>query len=1086
MSHPDFAKRREDWIERYKVIMAPIPDDFLPPFREVNHRIPLIDEGLRYTTRAPKCPEAFMAQLQDKTNLYIKQGRWIPTTGRQAIPMLCIPKGSGKLRTVIDARQRNANTHLDVTPLPDQKMILSAFARFKYRTKIDMTDAYEQIRIDEKDVHKTIFANPLGTFLSTTIQIGDLNGPSTFQRLMTWVFRERLNKTIFVYIDDIFIGTNMLDEHEEHLQYVLDTLRRELLYISSQKFSPYAERVDALGHIIDDDGIHADIDKMAKIRSWVAPSDYNGVLRFLGLVEYVSAFMPDVSKWTSVLQGMCSGGRPFEWRAIHQKSFDEIRRTAIRAPILKPINWESNEPVWVVTDACPAGMGGYIGQGPDWKTCRPAAFMSKKFTTQQRHYYTYEHETLGVLECLIKWQDQLIGRRFTIITDHEALKFFDKKDHDSHRQTRWQTFMARFEYKIVYVPGPENKVADFLSRLYLSKDGPAHLPFDDYVSADIIIDRNGDDLTKERRLEYKAMTEWETIDAVPMMSVRKITDRKEIRDEEAEMLRSRQRSDDGTTKVSVPISGEELVQNEGSTTVGDTVQLPSESLRLKVETEDDFIKVVKQGLGKHALFSKVLANINQFDNFIIENELLYRKNHSGAHLLCVPDVILEGRKVTEFIIDHAHKVVGHFSSRITAEYIRGYYWWPSLVKEVQSFCRSCGVCQTTKPTNQKVPGLLHSLPVPNRPWQSIAMDFVGPFPPSKEGHNYVWVVLCRLSVRIHLVPLKTTTSASELAWMFLKEIVRLHGLPDSIISDRDSKFTSKFWQEVHRHLGVKLKMSTAFHPQTDGQSERAIRKASQVLTAMVLPDQSNVFECLPMTEFALNSSVNASTGFAPFEFEGYKPRMTIELPNAVFPGIQKFIDHVKETLLAAHDALVTARTFQTYHANKLRRDDPQLKLGALVYLATKNLALPKGRASKLLPKFIGPYAILSMDERKSVYELDLPDILRKRRIHPKFHITRIKPHNANDDAVFPHRDVSVYYDFGNDTEKEWNVESIIGHEWINNKSIRFHVRWELGDTTWEPLSICNELTAMDDYCVLLTGTTDWRKLPRANSGSRRR
>jgi len=132
MSHPDFAKRRKGWIKRYRVVMAPIPDNFLPPFREVNHKIPLIDEGLRYTTRAPKCPEAFMAQLQDKTNLYIKQGRWIPTTGSQAIPMLCIPKGSGKLRTVIDARQRNANTHLDVTPLPDQKMILSAFAWFKY------------------------------------------------------------------------------------------------------------------------------------------------------------------------------------------------------------------------------------------------------------------------------------------------------------------------------------------------------------------------------------------------------------------------------------------------------------------------------------------------------------------------------------------------------------------------------------------------------------------------------------------------------------------------------------------------------------------------------------------------------------------------------------------------------------------------------------------------------------------------------------------------------------------------------------------------------------------------------------------
>ena len=165
-----------------------------------------------------------------------------------------------------------------------------------------------------------------------------------------------------------------------------------------------------------------------------------------------------------------------------------------------------------------------IGQGTDWKTCRPAAFVSKKFTTQQRHYFTYEHETLGVLECLLKWQDLLIGQRFTIVTDHESLKFFDKKDHENHRQARWQTFMARFDYHVMYVAGPENKVADFLSRLYEPKSGNRYLPFDDYVTADVLVDREGDDLTVERRLEYKAIVEWEKHEAIPMMAIRKIED----------------------------------------------------------------------------------------------------------------------------------------------------------------------------------------------------------------------------------------------------------------------------------------------------------------------------------------------------------------------------------------------------------------------------------------------------------------------------------------------------------------------------------------------------------------------------------
>ena len=136
------------------------------------------------------------------------------------------------------------------------------------------------------------------------------------------------------------------------------------------------------------------------------------------------------------------------------------------------------------------------------------------------------------------------------------------------------------------------------------------------------------------------------------------------------------------------------------------------------------------------------------------------------------------------------------------------------------------------------------------------MDFVGPFPPSN-GHNYMWVVLCRLTSMVHLVPVETTVRASQLAGLYVREIVWLHGLPDTIVSDQDAKFTSTFWREVHRMLGVKLLMSMAFHPQTDGVSERAIHTMAQVLWAMVQPDQCNWTEKIPMVKYALNSSITS-------------------------------------------------------------------------------------------------------------------------------------------------------------------------------------------------------------------------------------
>src|SRR6202012_2230577 len=152
------------------------------------------------------------------------------------------------------------------------------------------------------------------------------------------------------------------------------------------------------------------------------------------------------------------------------------------------------------------------------------------------------------------------------------------------------------------------------------------------------------------------------------------------------------------------------------------------------------------------------------------------------------------------------------------------------------------------------------------------MDFVGPFP-EVEGYNYLWVIVCRLSTYVHLIPTNTSVTASQLAWTYLKEIVRLHGIPESIVSDRDARFTSKFWKELHRMLGSTFLMSTAFHPQTDGVTERANRTIIQIIRASIRPDQKDWVQALPMTEFAINASISATTGLAPFEFQGYMPSM---------------------------------------------------------------------------------------------------------------------------------------------------------------------------------------------------------------------
>jgi hypothetical protein len=202
--------------------------------------------------------------------------------------MLCIPKKTGLLRTAIDCRKRNDNTLKDVTPFPDKDQIRMDCAHAKYCSKIDMSDAYEQIRVVAEDVRKMVFTTVYGTFVSHTMQIGDCNAPATFQRIMNRVFQEFIGRIVHVYLDNIFIYSNSIDDHEKHLKLVFATLRTNHFYLKKEKCDLYSKSMDCLGHVIDDRGLHADVDKMQRIRDWWEPCSYHDIQRFLGLVQYRS------------------------------------------------------------------------------------------------------------------------------------------------------------------------------------------------------------------------------------------------------------------------------------------------------------------------------------------------------------------------------------------------------------------------------------------------------------------------------------------------------------------------------------------------------------------------------------------------------------------------------------------------------------------------------------------------------------------------------------------------------------------------------------------------------------------------------
>ncbi|SJL18179.1 uncharacterized protein ARMOST_21756 [Armillaria ostoyae] len=250
------------WMESCRDIMGGILEE-LPPLRAVNHEIPLINDKAKYHYYLPRCPDSMKGKLAEKIAQYKRARWWEPCVSTQAAPMLCVPKKDGSdIRTTVDCRKRNENTERDVTPFPDQDTIRLDVARAKLRSKIDLSNAYEQVRIVPSDVWKTAIATIFGTFKSNVMQQGDCNAPSTFQRLMTSIFQDYIGVFMHVYLDDLFIYSDSVEDHERHLKLVFDKLRENKLFMKAEKVQLYAEKMDCLGHLVDDKGLHADSDKL--------------------------------------------------------------------------------------------------------------------------------------------------------------------------------------------------------------------------------------------------------------------------------------------------------------------------------------------------------------------------------------------------------------------------------------------------------------------------------------------------------------------------------------------------------------------------------------------------------------------------------------------------------------------------------------------------------------------------------------------------------------------------------------------------------------------------------------------------------
>jgi hypothetical protein len=334
------------------------------------------------------------------------------------------------------------------------------------------------------------------------------------------------------------------------------------------------------------------------------------------------------------------------------------------------------------------------------------------------------------------------------------------------------------------------------------------------------------------------------------------------------------------------------------------------------------------------------------------------------------------------------------------------------------------------------------------------MDFITHLPKSRSGWDALTVFVDRLTKMVRLHPGRSTDTAKDIALHLRNAVYRNHGIPKSIVTDRDPRFTSKFWKAFHELLKTKLLMSSAFHPQTDGQTEQMNCTIEQVLHCYIDYNQKNWDELTPLVEFAINSHRQASTEHSPFFLNyGFHPRTPDEasLPDSPFPNARHSIVEIQSTLTAVKDILAEAQERQRTYANQ-RRSDLTFTPGDKVIIRMINpLDLQRQRpSSKLLPVYEGPFTILERIGQVA-YRLHLPDHIH---IHPVFHISRLKeyvpPESFSNDRDVPPRPPPILLDTG---EEEYEIEVILDKR-IHRRQPQYLVKWfGYGDehNQWLPL-----------------------------------
>ncbi|KAF8748849.1 hypothetical protein RHS01_10553 [Rhizoctonia solani] len=883
----------------------------LPPHREYDISIDLVPDAKLTPGPIYGMTDAESKALKQHIDKELAMGKIRPSTSSAGAPVMFVKKADGSLRLVVDYRKLNDVTHKNIYPLPRQDDLMAKLRHAKVFTKLDLRWGYNNVRIKEGDEWKTAFRTKYGLFKYLVMPFGLTNAPAAFQHFMNDLFRDLINVTVVIYLDDILIFSEDPKDHPTHVREVLSRLLRNQLFCKLSKCHFHVTTVDYLGIVISPAGFSMDQKKIEAVTSWPQPKTVKQVQAFLGFVNYLCRFIPNFSLVARPLHNLTRKESPWSWGNQEEEAFQELKTLVTRSPVL--IHSNPALPYYLETDASGVAMGAILSQRGSDNRLHPIAYMSKSFSGAEANYNTHDKELLAIIKALEEWRIFLeaTNKPVQVFTNHQNLEYWMQARTFNRQHARWRVFLSNFNFEVHYRPGKQSGKPDALSRR------------SDYV-----------DIPPEPEVMLPAEVFANTLE------------------EEVEIVMdicSKLRED------------------------------PSLDPIIKFLTEDvnDAPPTIRKA----------------YQDYDWEEDLLW---YCGK--LVVPDSEpIKERLMREF---HDSPLAGHPGQQRTLELVSRTYWWPGMKSSTKEWVECC-------------PKFHRS-----------------PFTPSH-----------MTSLRFgHFIPTSKKVTAKGLADLFVRHVWKLHGLPIKTISDRGTTFTGKFLRALYQRLGIKPLFSSAYHPESDGQTEQVNQFIEFYLRSYVAADHSDWATWLPLAEYAYNNAKHASTGKTPFKLVyGKNPVMNPSNVPSNVPEVDWLADTLANEWKEAESALRMSK-------EKMVRDKgtiPKYLIGKKVWLDGKNVEL-RTNSNKLDPKRLGPFEV-SEKISSHAYCLKLPETLK---IHNVFYVGLLSKVHKSPSQPFPEQPPPETIE----GEEEYKVEQIIDSRRQRGKWF-YLIKWKgygPEDNSWEP------------------------------------